>query len=423
MTDPGTGPNPGPATGPNGGPNPGPGPNGDPNPGRPLEGVTVVACEQAVAAPLATRHLADLGARVIKLERPGPGDFARDYDTTVKGMSSHFVWLNRSKESLTLDLKHPDAAEVLNRLLSGADVFIQNLAPGAAARLGLGAERLTERYPRLVCCSISGYGDDGPYRDAKAYDLLIQSEVGLVTLTGTPERPAKAGIPAADIAAGMYAYSGILTALFHRERTGRGGAFSVSLFDALAEWMGFPIYYTRYGGRPLTPAGASHPAIAPYGPFATAGTDVVIAIQNDREWVAFCAAVLARPELTRDPRFADNTARVEHGDELRAVIEEVFTALPADELDLRLDGARIAHARRNGIEELIEHPQLAARDRWVEVGSPVGPLAALLPPVTAAGGQPRMDPIPDIGEHTDAVLAGLGYPAEEIARLHAEGVV
>jgi itaconate CoA-transferase len=389
----------------------------------PLEGITVVALEQAVAAPLATRHLADLGARVIKLERPGAGDFARDYDTTVKGMSSHFVWLNRSKESLTVDLKHPAADKLLGRLLAGADVFIQNLAPGAAARLGLGADVLTQRYPRLVCCSVSGYGEDGPYRDAKAYDLLIQSEVGLVSMTGTPEQPAKAGIPAADIAAGMYAYSGILTALFARERTGRGGALSVSLFDALTEWMGFPMYYARYGGQAPTPAGASHPAIAPYGPFATAGTDVVIAIQNDREWVAFCAKVLRRPELTGDHRFASNTARVTHRDELRVAIEEVFTSLPADELDRRLEAARIAHARRNGVAELLEHPQLADRDRWVDVGSPVGPLAALLPPVTFAGSTPRMDPIPDVGEHTDQVLSSLGYSAGEIAELRAEGAI
>jgi itaconate CoA-transferase len=392
----------------------------------PLDGVTVVACEQAVAAPLATRHLADLGARVVKLERPGDGDFARHYDTTVRGLSSHFVWLNRSKESLTLDLKHPSAAEVLDRLLAGADVFVQNLAPGAADRLGLGARRLTERHPRLVHCSISGYGEDGPYRDAKAYDLLVQAEAGLLSITGTPERPAKAGIPAADIAAGVYAFSGILTALLHRERTGRGTALSVSLFDGLTEWMGFPIYYTRYGGRPPTPAGASHAAIAPYGPFAAGPggqADVVLAIQNDREWVAFCAQVLGRPELTRDPRFADNSARVARRDELRAAIEEVFTSMALDELERTLDVARIAHARRNGVEELIEHPQLAARDRWTQVGSPVGPLAALRPPVTFAGIPPRMDPVPDVGEHSDALLGELGYSAGEIARLRADGAV
>ena len=393
----------------------------------PLDGITVVACEQAVAAPLATRHLADQGARVIKIERPGSGDFARDYDTTVRGMSSHFVWLNRSKQSLTLDLKHPDSAEVMRRLLERADVFIQNFAPGAADRLGLGAEELTARHPRLVHCSVSGYGEDGPYRDAKAYDLLIQSEVGLVSITGTPEHPAKAGIPAADIAAGMYAYSGILTALLARERTGRGAALTVSLFDALTEWMGFPIYYTRYGGHPPTPAGASHAAIAPYGPFAAGpgpdDPDVVMAIQNDREWVAFCERVLRRPELTRDPRFVDNTTRVAHRDELREAIEAVFTALPAEELERRLEDARIAHARRNGVPELIEHPQLVERGRWTDVGSPVGPLAALLPPVTVAGTTPRMDPVPDLGEHTDQVLAELGCPAELVARLREGGAV
>jgi crotonobetainyl-CoA:carnitine CoA-transferase CaiB-like acyl-CoA transferase len=392
--------------------------------GRPLEGITVVSCEQAVAAPLATRQLADLGARVIKIERPGSGDFARDYDTTVRGMSSHFVWLNRSKESVTLDLKHPEGAEVARRLVAGADVFVQNLAPGAAARLGLGAEELTDRHPRLIHCSVSGYGEDGPYRDAKAYDLLIQSEVGLVSITGTPEESAKAGIPAADIAAGMYAYSGILTALFGRERTGRGSAFGVSLFDGLAEWMGFPMYYTRYGGSAPVPYGAAHAAIAPYGPFATSGTDVVLAIQNDREWVAFCERVLRRPELTRDARFADNTARTAHRDELRAEIESVFTALEPAELAARLEEARIAHARRNGLEGLIAHPQLAQRGRWTEVASPVGPLAALVPPVTVHGGpSPRMDPIPDVGEHTAAVLTELGYGAEDVARLRAEKVI
>ncbi|HEY2203501.1 MAG TPA: CaiB/BaiF CoA-transferase family protein [Pseudonocardia sp.] len=390
----------------------------------PLAGITVVACEQAVAAPLATRHLADQGARVIKIERPGPGDFARDYDTTVRGMSSHFVWLNRSKESVTLDLKHPDGAEVLRRLLAGADVFVQNLAPGAAGRLGLGADELTARHPRLVHCSISGYGEDGPYRDAKAYDALIQAEVGLLSVTGTPDAPAKAGIPAADIAAGMYAYSGILSALLRRERTGAGAALAVSLFDALTEWMGFPIYYTRYGGRAPTPAGASHSAIAPYGPFATGeGTDVMLAIQNDREWVAFCAQVLDRPELAREARFTDNTARVEHRDELRAEIERAFAALGVDELTGRLGRARIAHAHRNGVAELVEHPQLAERGRWTEVGSPVGPLAALVPPAVLSGARARMDPVPDVGEHTGVVLAALGYSDAEITRLRADGVV
>ncbi|GAA5150399.1 CaiB/BaiF CoA-transferase family protein [Pseudonocardia eucalypti] len=393
---------------------------------RPLDGITVVACEQAVAAPMATRHLADLGARVIKIERPGPGDFARDYDTTVHGLSSHFVWLNRSKESVTLDLKHAEGARIARELVARADVFVQNLAPGAAARLGLGADELTAEHPRLVHCSISGYGEDGPYRDAKAYDLLIQAETGLMSITGTPEQPAKSGVPAADIAAGMYAYSGVLSALLLRERTGRGGAFSVSLFDGLTEWMGFPMYYTRYGGSAPVPAGAAHAAIAPYGPFGTGEgrPDVMLAIQNDREWVRFCESVLRRPELTRDERFADMTARVRHRDELRAEIEGVFAALTAAELDARLEEAKIAHSRRNGMAELIEHPQLAARNRWTEVGSPAGPLAALIPPVTVtAGPPPRMDPIPAIGQHTDAVLTELGYPADEVARLRAARAV
>ena len=392
---------------------------------RPLDGITVVACEQAVAAPLATRHLADLGARVIKLERPGSGDFARDYDTTVRGLSSHFVWLNRSKESLTLDLKQPPGIEVARRLIERADVFIQNLAPGAAERLGLGAAELTGRHPRLVHCSVSGYGQDGPYRDAKAYDALIQSEVGLVSITGTPQQPAKSGIPAADIAAGMYAYSGILSALFARQRTGRGAALEVSLFDALTEWMGFPMYYTRYGGSAPVPAGASHAAIAPYGPFATAtGTDVMLAVQNDREWIAFCAEVLRRPDLTRDQRFGTGPARVAHRDELRVEIESVFTALAPDELARRLDAAHIAHARRNGVAELIEHPQLANRDRWRQIDSPVGPLDALLPPVITTGGpEPRMAAVPELGEHTDALLAELGYPEADISQLRAAGVI
>jgi crotonobetainyl-CoA:carnitine CoA-transferase CaiB-like acyl-CoA transferase len=395
-----------------------------PGPERPLAGITVVSCEQAVAAPLATRQLADLGARVIKIERPDGGDFARDYDTAVRGMSSHFVWLNRSKESLTLDLKHPDGAEVAGRLIERADVFVQNLGPGAADRLGLGAAELTERHPRLVHCSVTGYGEDGPYRDAKAYDLLIQSEVGLVSITGTPEAPAKAGIPAADIAAGMYAYSGVLTALLHRERTGRGSAFSVSLFDGLTEWMGFPIYYARYGGAAPVPAGASHAAIAPYGPFRTRETDVVLAIQNDREWVAFCEQVLRRPDLTRDERFGTGPARVTYREQLRAEIEAVFATLAPEELAARLTGARIAHARRNGLAELIEHPQLAERGRWTEVGSPVGPLAALIPPVTVRAAPPaRMDPIPALGQHTESLLAELGYPPDEISALRAAAAI
>ncbi|GAA1085405.1 MULTISPECIES: CaiB/BaiF CoA-transferase family protein [Pseudonocardia] len=374
----------------------------------PLDGLLVVSCEQAVAAPLATRHLADLGARVIKIEREGSGDFARDYDETVHGMSSHFVWLNRSKESVTLDLKSDDGRATMLRLLDRADVFVQNFAPGAAERLGLGAAALRERYPRLVTCSISGYGSSGPYRDAKAYDLLIQSEAGLVSITGTEDAPAKSGIPAADIGAGMYAFSGILSALYERERTGQGTDLEVSLFDSLVEWMGYPLYYAGYGGTAPKRTGTSHAAIAPYGTFSAGdGTDVVLSIQNEREWATFCEVVLGRPEVATDPRFASGRARVENRPDLHAEIDTVFTGLTGDELVARLVEARIAHARQREVGEVLEHPQLAARDRWTEVGSPVGPLRALRPPITVAGRTARMDPVPAVGEHTDAVLAWL----------------
>jgi Predicted acyl-CoA transferases/carnitine dehydratase len=372
----------------------------------PLDGILVVSCEQAVAAPFATRQLAELGARVIKVERPGDGDFARGYDETVRGMSSHFVWLNRSKESLALDLKADGG--VMAKLLARADVFVQNFAPGAAERLGLGAAQLRERYPRLITCSISGYGPDGPYRDAKAYDLLIQSEAGLVSVTGSADEPAKAGIPAADIGAGMYAFSGILAALYDRERTGAGTHLEISLFDALAEWMGFPLYYTAGGGTPPPRTGTSHSAIAPYGTFAAGdGAEVVLGIQNEREWVAFCGTVLDRPELAADPRFDTGARRVEHRPALHAEIDAVFSRLTGEQVVQRLAGARIAHSRRREVAEVLEHPQLAARGRWTEVGSPVGPLRALLPPITLPGRPPRMDPIPAVGEHTDAILAWL----------------
>lgn len=371
----------------------------------PLDGIVVVSCEQAVAAPLATRQLADLGARVIKIERPGSGDFARGYDETVQGMSSHFVWLNRSKESVALDLKDPADHATMLRLLERADVFVQNFAPGAAERLGLGAPALRERFGRLVTCSISGYGSSGPYRDAKAYDLLIQSEAGLVSITGTPDAPAKSGIPAADIGAGMYAFSGILAALYERERTGEGSDLEVSLFDSLVEWMGYPLYYAGYGGTPPQRTGTSHAAIAPYGTFSAGdGTDVVLSIQNEREWVTFCATVLRRPEIATDPRFDSGGRRVSHRDELHAEIGVVFGALTGEELVTRLVAARIAHARQRELPEVLDHPQLTARDRWTEVGSPVGPLRATLPPIGIAGRTPRMRPVPAVGEHTGAVL-------------------
>ena len=390
----------------------------------PLEGITVVSLEQAVAAPFATRQLADLGARVIKIERPGVGDFARQYDTTVKGLSSHFVWLNRSKESLTLDLKQPEAKEILDRLLAGADVFIHNLAPGAAGRLGFGAERLREEHPQLIICSVSGYGSTGPYRDKKAYDLLIQCETGLVSITGTPETPSKVGISAADIAAGMYAYSGILAALFQRERGGEGMEIEVSMLEALGEWMGFPAYFALYGGEEPERSGARHAAIAPYGPFECGDEEVIfLGIQNEREWERFCEAVLEQPEMAEDKRFATNSDRVANRDALDKEIEGVFKRFSAEEVIERLEEAQIANARMRTVHDFVDHPQLEARDRWGEVGSPAGPLRALLPPVMMSGEEPVMAAIPEVGEHTDQILAELGYDEEDIAALHREGVV
>ncbi|MGZ3665903.1 MAG: CaiB/BaiF CoA transferase family protein [Ktedonobacterales bacterium] len=390
----------------------------------PLDGITVVSLEQAVAAPFATRQLADLGARVIKVERPGEGDFARHYDATVRGMSAYFVWLNRSKESLTLDLKHAEAATILQRLLATADVFVQNLAPGAAERLGLSAAALTSRYPRLIVCDISGYGSAGPYRDKKAYDLLVQCETGLVSVTGTPEQPAKVGISVADISAGMYAYSGILTALYQRERIGVGAALEVSLFDALGEWMSHPAYYTAYGSHPAARTGASHATIAPYGPFrAGDGSLTYLAVQNEREWARFCAVVLERPELAADPRFTNNAGRVAHREALQEAIELALSNLTGAQVLDRLERAQIANARLNDMREFWEHPQLAARDRWREVESPMGPLRALLPPVTMAGTTPRMGAIPALGEQTEPILRELGYSHEQIARLRAEQAI
>jgi itaconate CoA-transferase len=381
----------------------------------PLAGITVVALEQAVAAPFATRQLADLGARVIKIERPGSGDFARAYDTTVNGLSSHFVWLNRSKQSFTLDLKHSDAAAILDRLLTRADVFVQNLAPGAADRLGLGSATLRQKYPRLISCSVSGYGASGPYRDKKAYDLLIQSEAGLLSITGTEETPSKVGISIADIAGGMYAYSAILTALIARGRTGDGSAIEVSLLEALGEWMGYAAYYTSYGGSPPLRTGASHAAIAPYGPFGTGdGKVVYLGVQNDREWRGFCRSVLERPDLVADSRFNSNSNRVQHRSDLHAAIEDVFRQLSAEKIIQRLDAAQIANARMNTIQQFLDHPQLAARERWRTVDSPVGPLPALIPPATFRGNEPAMGPIPALGEQTEAILLELGFDRETI---------
>ncbi|MFC4564419.1 CaiB/BaiF CoA transferase family protein [Nocardiopsis mangrovi] len=373
---------------------------------RALEGVTVVSVEQAIAAPLATRHLADLGARVIKVERPG-GDFARHHDTTVNGLSSHFVWANRGKESVVLDLKDPGDAATMRALVLGADVFVQNLAPGAAARMGLGAEALRAAAPRLITCGISGYGTEGPYAHKKAYDLLVQCEAGVVSVTGTEAEPAKAGIPVADIAAAMYAFSGILTALFRREHTGEGAVLDISMLEALGEWMGFPLYYAQSGAAPPR-TGARHAAIAPYGPFGVGdGSRVFLSVQNDREWRALCATVLGDPGLADDPRFAANPGRVANERELSAVIEAGFAGLDAAGALARLDAAGIANARLRTPEEFAAHPQLAARGRWTRVPSPAGTIPALKPPIDIDGEEPAMGPVPDVGEHTEAIRAEL----------------
>ena len=390
----------------------------------PLEGITVVSLEQAVAAPFATRQLADLGARVIKVERPEVGDFARGYDRTVKGLASHFVWLNRSKESLTLDLKQDEAKEVLARIIERADVFVQNLAPGATGRLGFGAQILRERHPSLIVCDISGYGSSGPYRDKKAYDLLVQCEAGLVSITGTPETPSKVGVSIADIACGMYAYSGILAALLRRGRTGEGAALEVSLFEALAEWMGFPAYYAMYGGKEPPRTGASHAAIAPYGPFECGdGKVIFLGIQNEREWERFCELVLEQPALAEDERFASNSERVENRDDLYQDIETILQKFSSSEAIERLEEAKIANARMRTVRGLLEHPQLEARDRWREVGSPVGPLRALLPPATIDSIEPLMAPIPSVSEHTEKILAELGYDDDTVATLRQAAAI
>ena len=384
----------------------------------PLQGITVVALEHAIAAPFATRQLADLGARVIKIERPGVGDFARGYDTRARGLASHFVWVNRAKESLTLDLKHPQAAAVLEQLVERADVVVQNLAPGAAQRLGLGWAATSARKPALILCDISGYGNDGPHRDRKAYDLLIQSEAGFLSVTGTPEEPSKAGIAIADIAAGMYAYTNILAALIAGGGTGLGRHIDVSMLESLAEWMGYPLYYTMDGAAPPPRSGAAHATIYPYGPFATGdGASVMLGLQNEREWLAFCRTVLQRPALAEDPRFSGAAARSKARGELRGIIEDALRGLDAGQVLARLDEAQIANASVNTMQGLWAHPQLRARHRWREVGSPVGALPALLPPGREDA---CLGPVPALGEHTDAILAELGF---DPAALRASGAV
>jgi len=391
---------------------------------RPLDGITVVTLEHAIAAPFCTRQLADLGARVIKVERPGSGDFARAYDERVRGMASHFVWSNRSKESLTLDVKHRDAQQVLEQLMERADVLVQNLAPGAAARLGLSFEALHEKHPGLIVCDISGYGSDGPYRDKKAYDLLIQSESGFLSVTGSPDEPAKAGCSIADIAAGMYAYTSILAALIQRDRTGLGCRIDVSMLECMVEWMGYPLYYAFDGAMPPPRAGAAHATIYPYGPFpAGDGKTVMLGLQNEREWAAFCEKVLRRPELTNDERFASNSKRAAARQALRSIISDSFSELTAEQVSERLDEAQIANARMNDMHDVWKHPQLQARRRWTEVNTPTGPIPALLPPGDTDAFAPRMDAVPGLGQHTDSILAELGRTSDQIAALHTAGAV
>lgn len=395
---------------------------------RPLDGITVVSLEHAIAAPFCTRQLADLGARVIKVERPGSGDFARAYDTRVHGLASHFVWTNRSKESLTLDVKHDEAQKILHQLLAQADVLVQNLAPGAAARLGLSYEALCEQYPRLIVCDISGYGDDpqqpGPYRDKKAYDLLIQSEAGFLSVTGTPEAPSKAGCSIADIAAGMYAYSGILSALLQRGKTGRGSRIDVSMLESMTEWMGYPMYYAFEGAAPPPRAGAAHATIYPYGPFeAGDGRSVMLGLQNEREWASFCTTVLQQPALATDERFKANALRVANRDALRALILQAFRDLSAEQVIERLEQAQIANANVNGMHDVWEHPQLKARERWTAVDTSAGPVPALLPPASNTDFSPRMDRVPALGEHSGAILSQLGYAPDAIEQLQQSGII
>jgi len=394
---------------------------------RPLDGITVISLEHAIAAPFCTRQLADLGARVIKVERPGVGDFARAYDQRVDGMASHFVWVNRSKESLSLDLKQPAALAVLKQLLLTADVLVQNLAPGAAARMGLSFDALSAANPQLIVCDISGYGDDGPYRDKKAYDLLIQSEAGFLSVTGTPDDPSKSGNSIADIAAGMYAYSSILAALLQRDKrggTGKGAHIDVSMLESLAEWMGYPMYYAYGGATPPPRSAAAHATIYPYGPFVAGdGGTLMLGLQNEREWVMFCEVVLLQPALAKDPRFDSNARRNEHRDALKAIILDTFAAMTTAQVAARLDQAQIANARMNSMAELWAHPQLKARDRWRQVSTPVGDIPALLPPGRISSFDYRMDAIPAVGQHTDAILRELGQGDDSIAALQASGAI
>ena len=391
---------------------------------RPLDGITVVGLEQVIAGPFCTRQLAELGARVIKIERPGGGDAARGYDRTVQGLSSHFVWVNRSKESLALDVKHPDAKEVLLRLVSKADVFVQNLAPGAAERLGLGAAELRAKHPKLIWCGISGYGPAGPYADKKAYDLLVQCEAGLLSVTGSPEQPAKAGIPVADIAAGMYAFSSILAALYRRQAEGAGATLDITMFESLGEWMGFPAYFTAYGGEAPPRSGAHHATIVPYGPFkAGDGGTVFLSIQNEREFERFCELVLERKDLSLDTRFSTGPSRAKNRSAMHEEIGRVFSKLTAEKILERLEKADIANAKLSSMQEFWDHPQLEARERWREVGTPAGPVNAMKPPFNLDGFEPRMDAVPALGAHSRAILSELGFSSAAIERMAREKTI
>jgi crotonobetainyl-CoA:carnitine CoA-transferase CaiB-like acyl-CoA transferase len=389
----------------------------------PLAGVGVLALEQAVAAPLCTRHLADLGADVIKVERPGEGDFARAYDSTAAGLSSWFVWLNRGKRSITLDLKHAQGQEIARRLAARSDVVVQNFAPGALDRLGLGVAQLHEQHPALIACSVTGYGEDGPYRDRKAYDLLIQGEAGVLSVTGTPEQPAKAGISIVDIAAGMYALSSVLAALLRRRETGEGAAIRISLFDSIMEWM-LPLAVQARGGRPPPRAADRHATIVPYGPYHVAGgRRVMLAVQNEREWKRLCEDVLGHPEWVTDPRFARNEGRLANRALLEPLIEEALSQLSVEEAEERLDAAAIAFGRGNDVTEVFDHPQVAARGRLLPTDTVNGPVNLLRPPFNIEGTDAPTGAVPGLGEHTDAVLRELGYTPGEIAALHGDGAV
>lgn len=391
---------------------------------RPLDGITVITIEHAIAAPFCTRQLADLGARVIKVERPGTGDFARAYDERVRGQASYFVWCNRSKESLTLDVKQPEAQRVLSQLLQKADILVQNLAPGAAARLGLSYEALLPKHPGLIVCDISGYGEGGPYQDKKAYDLLIQSESGFLSITGTPDEPCKAGCSIADIAAGMYAYSSILAALIQRSKTGLGSHIDVSMLESMVEWMNYALYYAFDGATPPRRHGGAHASIYPYGPFPSGdGKTIMLGLQNEREWSRFCDVVLRQPEVAKEERFSSNSRRVTAREPLKAIIVEVFSQLTAEEIIARLDHAEIANAQMNDMHDVWRHPQLRARGRWVEIDTSAGPIPALLPPGTSNSFLPRMDRVPALGEHTSDILLELGWSATNIERLRTAGAV